>query len=49
MTHILHRSIGHDYPIAVSGDGIVIRDSSGKDYIDASSGAAVSCLGHSNA
>ena len=26
MTHILHRSIGHDYPIAVSGDGIFIRD-----------------------
>jgi adenosylmethionine-8-amino-7-oxononanoate aminotransferase len=49
MTHILHRSIGHDYPIAVSGDGIFIRDASGKDYIDASSGAAVSCLGHSNA
>lgn len=49
MTHILHRSIGHDYPVAVSGDGIFIRDASGKEYIDASSGAAVSCLGHSNA
>ncbi len=49
MTHVLHRSIGHDYPVAVSGDGIFIRDSSGKEYIDASSGAAVSCLGHSNA
>ena len=49
MTHILHRSIGHDYPVAVSGEGIFIRDASGKDYIDASSGAAVSCLGHSNA
>jgi hypothetical protein len=49
MTHILHRAIGHDYPVAVSGDGIFIRDSSGKEYIDASSGAAVSCLGHSNA
>ncbi len=49
MTRILHRSIGHDYPVAVSGEGIFIRDASGKDYIDASSGAAVSCLGHSNA
>jgi adenosylmethionine-8-amino-7-oxononanoate aminotransferase len=49
VTHILHRSIGHDYPVAVSGEGIFIRDASGKDYIDASSGAAVSCLGHSNA
>src|SRR4051812_8248044 len=49
MTRVLHRTIGHDYPVAVSGDGIFIRDASGKEYIDASSGAAVSCLGHSNA
>jgi adenosylmethionine-8-amino-7-oxononanoate aminotransferase len=48
MTHVLHRSIGHNYPTAVSGKGIVIRDASGKDYIDASGGAAVSCLGHSH-
>ncbi len=49
MTRILHRSTGHDYPVAVSGEGVFIRDASGKEYIDASSGAAVSCLGHSNA
>jgi len=49
MTHVLHRTISHDYPVAVSGDGVFIRDAAGKDYIDASSGAAVSCLGHSNA
>ena len=48
MTHILHRKIGHDYPVAKSGKGIIIRDAAGKDYIDASSGAAVSCLGHSH-
>ena len=48
MTHILHRKIAHDYPTAVSGQGILIRDAAGKDYIDASSGAAVSCLGHSH-
>ncbi len=48
MTHILHRAIGHDYPVAVSGHGILIRDASGKDYLDASGGAAVSCLGHSH-
>jgi adenosylmethionine-8-amino-7-oxononanoate aminotransferase len=48
MTHILHRQIGHDYPVAVSGQGITIRDAQGKDYIDASGGAAVSCLGHSH-
>ncbi len=48
MTSILHRQIGHDYPVAASGRGIVIRDTSGKEYIDASGGAAVSCLGHSH-
>jgi adenosylmethionine-8-amino-7-oxononanoate aminotransferase len=48
MTHILHRQIGHDYPVASSGRGILIRDASGKEYIDASGGAAVSCLGHSH-
>ena len=48
MTHVLHRAIAHDYPIAVSGQGITIRDQNGKDYIDASGGAAVSCLGHSH-
>ena len=48
MTHILHRQINHAYPTAVSAKGIFIRDATGKDYIDASGGAAVSCLGHSH-
>ncbi len=30
------------------GPGVTIRDSEGRDYIDASGGAAVSCLGHSH-
>jgi adenosylmethionine-8-amino-7-oxononanoate aminotransferase len=46
MTRILHRSIAHRYPVAESGRGLVIRDAQGKEYIDASGGAAVSCLGH---
>jgi adenosylmethionine-8-amino-7-oxononanoate aminotransferase len=46
MTHILHRQIGHAYPVAVGGQGVFLRDADGKDYIDASGGAAVSCLGH---
>jgi adenosylmethionine-8-amino-7-oxononanoate aminotransferase len=48
MTHVLHRQINHAYPTAVSAKGIFIRDAMGKDYIDASAGAAVSCLGHSH-
>jgi adenosylmethionine-8-amino-7-oxononanoate aminotransferase len=46
MTPILHRSIAHSYPVAVRGEGIHIWDATGKQYIDASGGAAVSCLGH---
>ena len=47
-THILHRQIagGDALPVAVGGRGIEIIDSTGKAYIDGSSGAAVSCLGH---
>jgi len=48
MTHVLHRQLKHDYPAAVAGRGIVIRDGAGKEYIDASGGAAVSCLGHAH-
>jgi adenosylmethionine-8-amino-7-oxononanoate aminotransferase len=46
MTRIVHRSIAHTYPVAVRGQGINIWDATGKQYIDASGGAAVSCLGH---
>ena len=45
-SHVLHRSIAHHYPVAASGKGIHLYDSDGKAYIDASGGAAVSCLGH---
>jgi adenosylmethionine-8-amino-7-oxononanoate aminotransferase len=46
MTRVLHRQIGATYPMAERGSGVVIRDAAGKEYIDASGGAAVSCLGH---
>src|SRR5215475_493334 len=46
MTHILHRQISHSYPVAASAGGCIIRDADGREYIDASGGAAVSCLGH---
>ena len=45
-SRIVHRSIGADLPVAVEGSGVFIRDAAGKRYIDASGGAAVSCLGH---
>jgi len=46
--YILQRDIKADLPIAVKGDGVYIIDQNGKRYIDSCSGAAVSCLGHSD-
>jgi adenosylmethionine-8-amino-7-oxononanoate aminotransferase len=46
MSRILHRQLRGTLPLAVSGRGIVITDRDGKQYLDASGGAAVSCLGH---
>ena len=45
-THILHRQMAHTLPVAASAQGVYITDSQGRQYIDASGGAAVSCLGH---
>lgn len=47
-TKVFHRMPKQTLPVAVAGEGIEIIDSTGKRYIDASGGAAVSCLGHSN-
>jgi adenosylmethionine-8-amino-7-oxononanoate aminotransferase len=43
---VLHRQLQHPLPLAVAGAGVTLTDASGKTYIDASGGAAVSCLGH---
>ena len=45
-SHILHRQLRGNYPVAVSAEGCWITDSAGKKYLDASGGAAVTCLGH---
>ena len=47
-THVLHRQLGRSWPIAVSGSGCTLTDSEGRTYLDASGGAAVSCLGHAH-
>ncbi|MDQ6680777.1 MAG: aspartate aminotransferase family protein, partial [Pseudomonadota bacterium] len=46
MTHVLHRQLAGTLPVAVAGHGITIVDAEGREYLDASGGAAVSCLGH---
>jgi adenosylmethionine-8-amino-7-oxononanoate aminotransferase len=46
MTHILHRAANAVMPVAAGGKGIELFDRDGRTYLDASGGAAVSCLGH---
>lgn len=48
MSHIFPRHTAMRPPRAVAGDGCYIIDETGKRYLDASGGAAVSCLGHSD-
>jgi adenosylmethionine-8-amino-7-oxononanoate aminotransferase len=50
MTKALYRhSLDAEFPVAVEGDGVYLVDAEGNRYLDGSGGAAVSCLGHSNA
>ena len=46
MSRIVHRSLKGTPPVAVAGRGVYLVDAAGREYIDASGGAAVSCLGH---
>jgi len=47
-TRLLHRQLRGQYPLAVHAAGCFITDAAGKSYLDASGGAAVSCLGHAH-
>jgi adenosylmethionine-8-amino-7-oxononanoate aminotransferase len=49
VTHVFHRNPRDAYPVAVRGEGAYLIDRDGRRYLDASGGAAVSCLGHSDA
>ena len=46
MTHVFHRNPRQPLEFAVRGEGIRLFDRHDRAYIDASGGAAVSCLGH---
>jgi adenosylmethionine-8-amino-7-oxononanoate aminotransferase len=48
LTAVFHRDPRHAYPRAVRGEGAYLYDADGRQYLDASGGAAVSCLGHSD-
>jgi adenosylmethionine-8-amino-7-oxononanoate aminotransferase len=43
---LLHRNFRSVLPRVVGGEGCYLIDDSGRRYLDASGGAAVSCLGH---
>jgi adenosylmethionine-8-amino-7-oxononanoate aminotransferase len=45
-TRVLHRHLHRTPPVAATGDGVWLVDREGNRYLDASGGAAVSCLGH---
>jgi len=46
MSHVFPRHCKTQNPTIVSGQGCYLIDSTGKQYLDGSGGAAVSCLGH---
>ncbi len=46
ISHVFHRHLRSEYPFAERAQGAYIYDAGGKAYLDASGGAAVSCLGH---
>ena len=48
MNHVFYRHTKMEPRRAVAGDGPYIIDQAGRRYLDASGGAAVSCLGHSH-
>src|SRR5215472_9727346 len=45
-SRVLHRSLREAPPLAVSGHGVWLVAEGGARVLDASGGAAVSCLGH---
>lgn len=48
MLSLLPRQFRRTLPRVADGDGCYLIDDTGKRYLDASGGAAVSCLGHSH-
>ena len=49
MSSVFYRNPAHTYPLAAWGEGVYLYDSAGKQYLDGSGGAAVTCLGHGHA
>ncbi|GBD41299.1 putative aminotransferase [bacterium HR39] len=48
MSYVFHRHLHEHYPVVAGGEGCWLIDAEGRRYLDASGGAAVSCLGHNH-
>ena len=46
LSRVMHRNLRETPPIAVGGEGVWLIAEDGRKVLDASGGAAVSCLGH---
>ncbi|MBK1659604.1 aspartate aminotransferase family protein [Paracraurococcus ruber] len=46
MSHLVHRSLRQDPPLALRGEGMLLYGQDDRPIIDGSGGAAVACLGH---
>jgi len=48
-TKLILRDLDYEYPVICRSEGVYLYDAEGKDYLDASGGAFVASVGHSNA
>jgi adenosylmethionine-8-amino-7-oxononanoate aminotransferase len=46
MSKVFYRNPQQEYPRGLRGEGVYLYDTDGKQYLDGSGGAAVSCVGH---
>jgi adenosylmethionine-8-amino-7-oxononanoate aminotransferase len=46
VSSVFYRNPQHEYPRGLRGEGVYLYDTDGRQYLDGSGGAAVSCLGH---
>ena len=46
MSSVFYRNPQQEYPRGLRGEGVYLYDTEGRQYLDGSGGAAVSCLGH---
>jgi adenosylmethionine-8-amino-7-oxononanoate aminotransferase len=46
MSKVFYRNPQQEYPRGLRGEGVYLYDTNGKQYLDGSGGAAVSCVGH---